>query len=262
VNEYVLAPQTLTQLDTLREMARAQLAAADTAGVESTFKEATPLLQTQLVTAVLVMAYWTAESAVAYHQAVLQPWIDLAPEAQQKVLGDHINATKQSLVKALDAGLTETNVERRAESVKLFRSTETAAVGYYNQQRRVLVDQLAKLPGAPPLISRKRESECPPPVLPLAGKENPSLAPGNAAPEEVYPPKSKFNEVEGSIVLQVSITETGCMEFAQVMGSSGVNELDEAALLWAERANFVPAEKDHKPVAGILPFKMKFRLGD
>jgi len=259
-NELVMAPQAVGRLEELREKARAQAAAGDSAGVQSTLKEAEPLFMTQVSKAVLVMTYWNAEAAVSYHQIILRPWMDRAPEAQKKLLGDHIDATERSLVNVMDAGLTEANPERRTESVKLLIATKNVAGAYYNQQRRVLVDQLAKEPGAPALKSRKRESECPPPIAPIAGRGMPSLAPDNSAPEELYPPKSKSSGVEGAMVLEVSISETGCMEFAQVVGSSGVDELDEAALLWAERARFVPAEKDHKPAAGRMPFRMKFEL--
>jgi TonB family protein len=98
--------------------------------------------------------------------------------------------------------------------------------------------------------------------MPLAGKAIPSLAKDNASPSENYPPKARIGDIEASVVLQVAISETGCMEIAQVIETSGVDELDEAALLWAERANFVPAEKDQKPAAGTMPFKFTYKISD
>jgi TonB family protein len=52
------------------------------------------------------------------------------------------------------------------------------------------------------------------------------------------------------------------MERAEVATSSGADELDEAALLWAERGSFLPAEKGGKPASGSFAFAVQFRLPD
>lgn len=259
-NEFVVSPEALTRLDDLREKAAAQTAAADSAGLQATLNDAAPLLATQVHAAALVLTYWPAEVAVRYHQAVLEPWLDRAPEEQKKMVGDHIAATKQSLVTMLEDGLTEPDLGKKAELEKALAIMRRTSNDYYNRERHALLEQLAKLPEAPQLVSRKRESACPPPVAPLAGKAIPSLAKDNESPGENYPPKARIADIEASVVLQVSISETGCMEFAQVIETSGVEELDEAALLWAERAKFVPAEKDQKPAAGTMPFRFTYQI--
>lgn len=259
-NEFVVAREVLARLDVLREKAMAQTATADSAGLQSTLNDATPLLVTQIYAAALVMTYWSSEVAVEYHRATLDPWLDRASGEQKKEVRDHIAATMQSLVKALEDGLTETSLEKKTELVNALATTRRTANDYYNQQRRGLLEKLATLPGAPQLRSRKRESACPPPVMPLTGKAIPSLAKGNVSPSENYPPKARIADIEASVILQVSISETGCMEFAQVIETSGAEELDEAALLWAERAKFVPAEKDQKPAAGTMPFRFTYQI--
>lgn len=259
-NEFVVAREVLTQLDGLREKAAAQMATSDSAGLQETFNDASSLLATQVHAAAIVMTYWPAEVAVGYHRSILDPWLDLAPGEQKKEVGDHIAATMQSLVKTLEDGLTEADFERRIGLVNALATQRRTANEYYNQQRRALMEKLAKLPDAPQLRSRKRQSACPPAVMPLAGQAIPSLAKDNVSPSENYPPNARVADVEASVVLQVSISETGCMEFAQIIETSGVEDLDEGALLWAERAKFVPAEKDNKPAAGTMPFRFSYQI--
>ncbi len=261
-NEVVMPPDLVKRLDDLRAKAGAQSTSGDTAGLQGTFHEASPLLELESYRAMLVMNYWGSRSALGYHQRILEPWLLHAAEEQKKAVVDHTSAAERSLLEALNAGVAEKSFGSGQDALERLAAAKAEAVSYYNGQRRALVDQQSKLPEAPALKSRTREATCPPPVAPLAGKGSPSLAPDNAAPEEAYPPLAKASGAEGTIMLEVAISETGCMQHAQVIGTSGVDELDEAALRWAENARFVPAEKDHKPVAGSMKFRMKFELRD
>jgi outer membrane biosynthesis protein TonB len=47
-----------------------------------------------------------------------------------------------------------------------------------------------------------------------------------------------------------------------VVLSSGVAELDDAAIRWTQQAHFLPAEHDHKAVDGTMNFAVKFQLDD
>jgi hypothetical protein len=63
----------------------------------------------------------------------------------------------------------------------------------YNQERgqlAVLVSNQDRLQGKAPL-TRARETPCEAPSTKTSGSEHPTLAAGNAAPEEVYPPTSE-----------------------------------------------------------------------
>ena len=71
-----------------------------------------------------------------------------------------------------------------------------------------------------------------------------------------------LDRVEGPVVVRVKVSATGCMERAEVTGSSGADELDEAALLLAEQYSYLPAAKDGKAISASMPFKIQFRLND
>jgi TonB family protein len=82
------------------------------------------------------------------------------------------------------------------------------------------------------------------------------------APESVYPPDAKELQVEGAVVLRVRVSETGCMQSAEIVRTSGYVPLDESALVYAENARYKPAVKDGKPVPGEFMFKIGFQLAD
>ena len=60
---------------------------------------------------------------------------------------------------------------------------------------------------------------------------------------------------------RLRISETGCLERAEVWQSSGVAELDQAALQYAaEVLTWMPAEKDGKAVASPATLPVRFTL--
>jgi TonB family protein len=59
-----------------------------------------------------------------------------------------------------------------------------------------------------------------------------------------------------------SSSGTGCLQKAGIYTSSGVPELDDAAIRWAQQAHFLPAERDHQAVDGTLLFLIRFRMRD
>jgi TonB family protein len=50
------------------------------------------------------------------------------------------------------------------------------------------------------------------------------------------------------------------MQKAQIYTSSGVAELDEAAVRWTQQARFLPAQRDQQAIDGTMVFKVRFML--
>jgi periplasmic protein TonB len=140
--------------------------------------------------------------------------------------------------------------------------TRTRAADFYNERRVTFVEQQANTPGATPAKSLKNAIPCPAAVAPVPGTEKPGLGASNQALEEVYPAQAKRFGVQGPVNLRVEISETGCLQRVELARSSGSDDLDDAAMLWAERASYTPGEKDKKAVAGSFTFRVKFELQD
>jgi TonB family protein len=66
----------------------------------------------------------------------------------------------------------------------------------------------------------------------------------------------------GTVELTFHVSASGCMTRSEIYRTTGVDELDEAALAWGEAIRFIPAGKDGKPVDGSFEASVTFRLTD
>jgi TonB family protein len=83
----------------------------------------------------------------------------------------------------------------------------------------------------------------------------------NAESPVFYPVDLFEQEVEGSVVLRLFITETGTIvpESTQVAETSGIPELDSAAVAGVAALNFAPARRNGTPVATMFLQPVHFR---
>jgi protein TonB len=74
-----------------------------------------------------------------------------------------------------------------------------------------------------------------------------------------YPPQAKADEVEGAVICEVSIDETGKVTAVKVLEGPGhgLNEAARDALL---RFTFKPAIKDGQAVATAIQWNFRFEL--
>ena len=76
----------------------------------------------------------------------------------------------------------------------------------------------------------------------------------------VYPEKAKAKEIEGTVWIRALVAEDGTVTKAKVQKPSGVDMLDQSALEAAYKCRYKPAEKDGKPVAVWVTYKVDFTL--
>jgi TonB family protein len=265
LNDHILTPAVTAELEKLREEAHAK--EGDEAAAREVIARVQPVVREQLTSLGIITFYWGYWMAVNHHQKILEPWLVNASPADRESVRVHIAGVEKELAEQLNAGfnlkLDMTLDSPPAEFLALMgrlRDTTSAATRFYNERRLALVQQQTGGKPAGEPKSRTRQSACPAPVAITEARDNPGLAPDNVALEEVYPPIAKRMSVEGPVVLRVKISETGCMEQADLVGTSGSEDLDDAALLWAENAKYIPAAKGGQGVAGSFSFRVKFEL--
>lgn len=261
-NQWLLRPETVARLDTLREQARAQALAGDEQGLHDSITAATPLIESEMGKLALLSVYWWGASAVAYHRELLRPWLARSTDAQSGSALDHLAATERRLADMLEAALADGSIDVALQTVDELTEARHAALVHYNEQRLELVEQLEDIPNRPPLPTRARAAPCPPPVPPQSEYPEPRLVRSEKSLQEVYPPLARRYEVEGIVTLRTTVSDAGCVLQVEVVGTSGAPALDEAALLWAESVGFAPALKQGKPAGGRVSFRVSFRLTD
>jgi|GEM_PF-2486396 len=259
--DWVLTPETEARLDALREKVRAQAVASDHSGVAATMREAGPLVEKEAYKSTVLTNYWYVQSVLQHHRKIITPLLEHAPPDRAKSLRELMNTTEQQLADNLAPAIAAQPFEAGGEALLKLLAAKSEAARKYNTERVALMEQAAASGEKPiALKSRTRQSPCPAPAAGTSENERPKLGSSTVSLEDVYPALAKRDEVEGPVVVRVEVSAAGCMEKAEIVTSSGAEELDEAALLLAELYNYVPGVKGGKPVGGSLSFKIQFRL--
>ena len=150
------------------------------------------------------------------------------------------------------------------------------------------VDKPALPPPTPPIIERPPPLAVspvptivvPPPPGPrnaIADPVTPPVVPSEAVPEiiseippravestqtgPIYPAISRRLREEGSVRLRLTIGTDGNVIAASVVGSSGFQRLDEAAMRWVRRSwRYEPATRGGVPIEATAETTLTFRL--
>jgi TonB family protein len=258
--QHILTAATKEKLDTLRDKAQKQSVAKDTAGLRKTLDEAGALLSAERAKAFAISTFMNAQAPVIYHQYQLGPWLTRATDADRTGINDRVAATYARLSQELDAVMQLPEPQSPGATLQRFYELIAEPVAFFNAERERLVKAQAGMPSLVTVPARTRGDEpCPAPVPPTKGRDKPSLAANFPSSEKFYPAAAKQNDVEGAVTLRVSISQTGCIQRAEVAGTSGVARLDESALDLAMAGTYVPgAGAGDKATAGTLLFRVKF----
>ena len=75
-----------------------------------------------------------------------------------------------------------------------------------------------------------------------------------------YPKGARQRGEQGDVILEIRVNAEGTVDDVKVATSSGVAELDEAAVKAAKAAKFSPARSGHDPVASTARLRLSFKL--
>jgi TonB family protein len=257
VDTYLLSAAHVARLQGLRAEVQRKSGAAGTPARH----EAALLLQEENYLANLVTNYWWLQTLRAKHEEILTALAARAPPEAAATVQSETTMAAQRLMGAYVAALGA-SADTRASAVTTLRMSANALFSTYNDERgalAVIVSEKARERGEKS-VEQARDTPCPAAVTQTSGSEKPRPAAGS--PPSVYPPASRAAYMEGVVVVRAAISAGGCMLHAAVFDSSGLPDLDAAALAWTQQANFSPGERDHHPIAGELDFRVNFKLTD
>jgi TonB family protein len=75
-----------------------------------------------------------------------------------------------------------------------------------------------------------------------------------------YPLSAQLNRIEGEALVGVFVSDQGKPEEVTLLGSSGHDELDQAAVKFARTLTFKPALLDNKPISAWSRLLLRYRL--
>lgn len=90
-----------------------------------------------------------------------------------------------------------------------------------------------------------------------SGYQNPQLL---SNPSPPYPPSARRNEIEGTVVVGLTISVNGTVESVWINSSSGSDILDQAALKAVAKWRFVPAKRGNQAIETTTSVPVQFNL--
>jgi TonB family protein len=77
---------------------------------------------------------------------------------------------------------------------------------------------------------------------------------------DFYPADMRRSGIEGAVLVKIRIDTSGCVIARAVIGSSGSDSLDAAALRFVETASYLPAERNGHAVSFDASQPVNFSL--
>ncbi len=264
--DWLMTAATAAELDALRTRARAQESAHQKAALGATLEQATALVQQEVYREDLLRNYWTNQARAQEQQRLLDGLQGRLPEAERTPAPPELRGALEEAGRQLTAAASApapTAAEQQAGTDKVRGALDAALAAYDAERARLakVVGDSERARGIAPLALARSES-CPPPASGTSGKPKPEFAPNTKPNELDYPASMRRLSIEGLVVVAVSVSASGCATRAEVYTSSGAAQLDESALRWVLGAQFLPAEKDHKPAESVARLGVRFRLSD
>lgn len=257
VDTYLLTAAQQARLQGLRAAAQHESGGAGAAALH----QAALLLQQENYLADLVTNYWWLQTLRAKHEEFLTALAARAPPDAAATAQRSTETAAQMFTRAYLAALAA-SAATQASAVSALQLSADELFDTHNQKRGALavIISARERERGEKSADQARATPCPAAVTQTSGSDKPRPAAGS--PPSVYPPASRAAYIEGVVVVHAAISAGGCMLHAAVFDSSGVPDLDAAALAWTQRAHFSPGERDHQPVAGELNFRVNFKLAD
>ena len=78
----------------------------------------------------------------------------------------------------------------------------------------------------------------------------------------MYPTESRRLGEEGTVLVALDVSDTGCITAKSIVAWSGSDLLDAAVLEWLETVEFIPAEADGHAVASTTYMPIAFQFED
>jgi TonB family protein len=262
VDQYLLPSGHEAQFKQLRVEAVAATTRGDREGLRKSLDAAHALLSEEVTRAGTLWAYATAGGVVTAHHAAWLGYAERASAEERAASQARITAAASAYGAAVDAALIADSASQPA-AVEGLQQALAALISAYNTERGALAARLSDEDRAAGKLTAAyvRQGSCPQPASRTSGRTSPWFGEVLRNLDEYYPEGPRKLSFEGRVVLTLFISETGCLERAEIFQSSGVPEFDQAALRWAaEGVTWLPAERDGKAASASVKLPVKFAL--
>jgi TonB family protein len=248
MRQNVLVPSARDEVDALLRAADQSLGAHNLKAANDSLAEAAAMLQREQETYTAIIAYWK------WH-ATARP--DRAPYLRYLA----INGLQPSYAREIEAA--EATFDQQIETRLFVEAMNTTLPQLRQLYEKAAADDAAQVHR---VLERKDlvpfkvldgSAKCAHATGKTSGSSRPMMVSNNPI-DDVYPPASRERGEEGVVLVDVLVARNGCPARVWVTASSGYERLDDAALSYALRARYRPAQVRGRVVAERLPLALKF----
>jgi TonB family protein len=260
LNAWVMTKDVQDRLSNMREAAQQQLRAGDEQGARHTLETGRAVVQEQRRVLSVLNYYWGQRIALNRQRDMWLTWLTLSPDGVAAQSKQWIDPLEAALIRNFLPTTTQAEMTKRVASLKRAYDEERIKLAARVSDQRVAEGK--------PVATRERRTACPAsPPQPIGHGRNGSKAAGNQpvtiamdmSPGRFYPEAARRSGVSGSVDLRLTIGPTGCMERAEVLRSSGAEELDQAAMDLSEYVHYLPAKHGDQPIRATYMRSIAFQ---
>jgi TonB family protein len=262
LNDWVMTKDVQDRLSSLRAAAERQLRAGDDHGARQTLESGRAAVEEQRRVLSLVNYYWTQRFALNRQRDLWLAWLRLSPDAVNAQSKHWIDPLEATLTRNLSPATTQDALAKQVESLKRAYNEERIKLAELISDRRLAEGKVVAArerrmacAASPQHIDRRREGV-------VATGDQPVAIAIDMSPGRLYPEAARRNGISGSVDLRLTIGTTGCMERAEVLRSSGAEELDEAAIDLSEYVHYFPAKRGGQPIRAAYTRTIAFQSED
>jgi TonB family protein len=262
LNDWVMTKEVQDHLSSLRAAAERQLRAGDEQAARRTLDSGRAAVAEQRRVLLLVNYYWTQRFVLNRQRDLWLAWLKLSPVAVNAQSRHSIDPLEAALTRNLSPTTTQEALAKQVESLKRAYNEERIKLAELFSDRRLAEGKV--------VAARERRMACAPSPQHIDRRREGAVATGDQpvaiamdmSPGRLYPEAARSNGISGSVDLRLTIGTTGCMERAEVLRSSGAEELDEAAIDLSEYVHYFPARRGGQPIRGAYTRTIAFQSED
>ncbi len=105
-----------------------------------------------------------------------------------------------------------------------------------------------------------RSADCPPPATGNSGIVIPSIGSKKQSADDFYPKVARQDQIEGTVIVLAKVDVKGCAVATGIIGSSGSELLDHAAMEFVQSLEFLPAWENDTVIESRFRTSVVFRM--
>lgn len=196
-----------------------------------------------------LQAYWKAVPAMMHNRDLWPSFLD-----RNHLLADTPHDPK---VLAAEAAL-RTELAGNSPNPRWADLAAALQDAYVAERKGILAERGARVRA----VLLPRSSPCTPPATTTSGSSGPRMQPLTTSLAEFYPADMRRLGIEGMVMVGIRVAANGCVVARAVVGSSGSDALDQAALRFIETVSYLPAERDGHAVPYQASQPVNFSLSN